>query len=47
MLELNMTVKIEQNSIVSVHYTGTFDDGKIFDSSEGKDPLHSLWAMGR
>ena len=30
---------IEEGSIVKVHYTGTLNDGTVFDSSEGKDPL--------
>ncbi len=27
------------NSIVAVHYTGRFDDGSIFDTTEGRKPL--------
>jgi len=31
--------KAKENDIVSIHYTGTLEDGKVFDSSEGKSPL--------
>lgn len=34
---------IEDNKVVSVHYTGTLpDSGEIFDSSEGREPLTFL-----
>tara|TARA_B100001109_G_scaffold119365_1_gene97322 strand:+ start:377 stop:922 length:546 start_codon:yes stop_codon:yes gene_type:complete len=35
-----MTENIQNNMIASVHYTGTLpDNGEVFDSSEGRDPL--------
>ncbi|RPG77712.1 MAG: peptidylprolyl isomerase [Euryarchaeota archaeon TMED248] len=35
-----MTENIENDTIVSVHYTGTLpDSGETFDSSEGREPL--------
>jgi len=30
---------IQDGKKVKIHYKGTFEDGTVFDSSEGKDPL--------
>lgn len=32
---------------VLVHYTGTFTNGKVFDSSEGKQPFHFILGRGQ
>ena len=36
--------KVESGKAISVHYTGKFDDGEVFDSSlsEGREPLHTI-----
>jgi peptidylprolyl isomerase len=31
--------KVETGQFVSVHYTGTLENGKVFDTSEGRHPL--------
>ena len=30
---------VKEGDNISLHYTGTLDDGTVFDSSEGRDPL--------
>lgn len=37
----------EQGDTVTVHYTGRLEDGTVFDSSEGKDPLEFTVGEGR
>ena len=38
---------IEEGKIVKVHYTGKLDDGTVFDSSEGKEPLQFTVGEGK
>ena len=32
---------------VKVHYTGQFEDGSVFDTSQGKDPLEFTVGTGQ
>jgi len=38
---------VENGDTVSVHYTGKFPEGEIFDSSVGKDPLTFVAGAGQ
>ena len=39
--------KVENGLYVSVHYTGTLDSGKVFDSSQGCQPLEFKVGSGQ
>jgi len=38
---------IEKGSIVQVHYTGTLDNGEVFDSSREREPLEVIIGKGQ
>ena len=38
---------IRQGDTVRIHYTGTLQDGNVFDSSEGRDPLEFVVGSGQ
>jgi len=41
-------MKVKQDTVASVHYTGTHpESGEVFDSSEGRDPLMFLVGHGQ
>jgi peptidylprolyl isomerase len=42
-----MTEQAKQGNTVKVHYTGKLDDGSVFDSSEGREPLEFTIGEGR
>jgi len=42
-----MTTAIQSGDTISVHYTGKLENGEVFDSSEGGDPLKFTVGTGQ
>lgn len=40
-------MKVEMNDTVKVHYTGSFENGDVFDSSQGGSPLEFTLGAGQ
>jgi len=39
--------QVKQGDTVRIHYTGTLNDGSVFDSSQGRDPLEFAVGSGQ
>lgn len=39
--------QVKENNTVKVHYTGKLENGQVFDSSEGKEPLQFTTGKGQ
>ena len=39
--------QVKAGDTVSIHYTGRLDDGSVFDSSQGRDPLQFVVGSGQ
>ena len=43
----DLMAQVKQGDSISVNYTGTLDDGTVFDSSEGREPLSFVVGSGQ
>lgn len=39
-------MEISEKKVVIMHYKGTLEDGSVFDTSEGRDPLEFMYGVG-